>query len=397
MNPLAVYVHMPFCTVKCGYCDFNAYSGMDNLKAQYRDAVLREMSGRTPELARHTITSIAFGGGTPGEQPAADLVSIIDAVKSAATLAEDAELSIEVNPGTTVESYLRELAGAGINRVSIGAQSFAPDELQFLDRIHSVEAIGATVVAARRAGIPSVNLDLIYGLPGQGAAGWRTSLERAIALPIDHLSAYGLTVEDGTPLGRRVASGEVTMPDDDDLADLYEIASETLAAAGFDQYELSNWSRPGHQSRHNRTYWEYGEYLGLGAGAHGFFEGERYENIAHPRAYIAAAGDSPPLPVANAYRPDTATAMVDFLSLRLRLLGGFHVAEFKRWFSVDIDVVFGEPLGRALQAGLLDYHGRRLTLSRAGRLLHGEVVAQCLAHLQRHPEALTDVILVARC
>ncbi len=397
MNPLAVYVHVPFCTVKCGYCDFNAYAGMDSLKSQYRDALLAEMASRQSELGRHTVTSIAFGGGTPGEQPAADLVAVIDAVSASARRVDDAELSIEVNPGTTVESYLRELAGAGINRVSIGAQSFEPAELQFLDRIHSVEAISATVVAARRAGIRSVNLDLIYGLPLQTADAWRANLERAIALPIDHLSAYALTVEEGTPLGRRVARGDVNVPDDDHLADFYEIASDTLAAAGFEQYELSNWARPGHQSRHNRTYWEYGEYLGVGAGAHGFFEGERYENIAHPRDYIAAAGSPSPLFAANAYRPDRTTAMVDFLSLRLRLLEGFHVAEFTRWFGVDIDAVLGEPLGRALEAGVLDYQGRQLALSEAGRLLHGEVIAQCLAYLQQHPESLSGVVMASRC
>ena len=396
MNPLAVYVHIPFCTVKCGYCDFNAYAGLDGLKRSYRDALLAEIAGRSTDLSRHTVTSIAFGGGTPGEQPAEDLIAVIDAIRDCTGIAPDAEISIEVNPGTTVEPYLRALQSAGVNRVSIGAQSFDAQELQFLDRIHSVQAIGATVLSARRANIESVNIDLIFGLPGQTPRQWEANLEHALGLGVDHVSAYALTLEEGTRLGHRVSAGEVEMPSEDILADLYGIATARLEQAGFHQYEISNWAATGHQSRHNRTYWEYGEYLGLGAGAHGFFEEERYENIAHPRQYITAALAGPPGVIAEAYHPDRATAVIDFLALRLRLLEGFPLAEFKRRFGLDIDTVFGEPLGRALDAGLLDYQDHRLALSQSGRLLHGEVVAQCLAHLRSHPGVLDGAAAAAR-
>jgi oxygen-independent coproporphyrinogen-3 oxidase len=370
---------------------------MDGLKPDYRVALLAEIASRKDDLARHAVTSIAFGGGTPGEQPASDIAAVIQAIRDSAPLLPAAEIALEVNPGTTLESQLRELAAAGVNRVSIGAQSFDPVELQFLDRIHSVEAIRATVTAARRAEVRSVNADLIYGLPGQSLPRWGENVARAVELDVDHISAYALTVEDGTPLSRRVARGEVSVPPDDTLADMYDLTTAVLAAAGYEQYEISNWARPGHQSRHNRTYWEFGEYLGVGAGAHGFFEDERYENIAHPREYIAGAALDPPAVIANAYRPETADSMVDFLGLRLRLLEGFPTAEFRRWFGVDIDAVLGEPLARVLQAGVLEYKDARLSLSPSGRLLHGEVVAQCLTYLQAHPDVLSGIVMAARC
>lgn len=394
MNPLAVYVHIPFCTVKCGYCDFNAYAGMDRLKAEYATAVVREFDA-WPALARHTVTSIAFGGGTPGEQPAADIARIIGEVARRAPLAPDAEISLEANPGTSHGDYFRDLRAAGITRLSLGAQSFHPGELRFLDRIHSAEAIGASVRLARAAGFESVNLDLIYGLPGSTVDSWLASIEQALVLDPDHLSLYALTVEEATPLGSAVASGRVEVPDSDAVADQYEAVSGLLGTNGFAQYELSNWARPGHQSRHNRTYWEHGEYLGLGAGAHGFFEGERYENIAHPRAYIEAATAG--AAVAIRYVPDRSTAIIDWLALRLRLLEGFHRDEFRAAFAVDLDTVLGEPLADGLSAGVLEYGGGRLRLSRRGRLLHGEIVARTLAYLQVHPERLTGVGMAARC
>ena len=396
MNPLAVYVHIPFCTIKCGYCDFNAYAGMDALKAAYADAVVREVATWAPELARHTVTSIAFGGGTPGEQPAHDLGRIIDAIREVAPIAPDAEISLEANPGTANDRQFRALRGAGIGRLSLGAQSFHEHELRFLDRIHSPEAIAGSVRLAHAAGIENLNLDLIYGLPASSVDSWLESVRDALALAPDHLSLYALTVEEGTPLGAAVAAGSVEVPGPDEVADQYEAASELLAEHGFEQYEISNWARPGHQSRHNRTYWEYGEYLGLGAGAHGFFEGERYENVAHPRGYIEAVGSGHGA-VLDRYSPDTRTAIVDWLSLRLRLIEGFHRLEFKGQFRIDIDAALGEPLGAALSAGVLQYEGGRLRLSGRGRLLHGELVARALAHLTAHPDLLNGVVMAARC
>ena len=274
MKPLAVYVHIPFCVRKCGYCDFNAHAGMDALKGEYADAVVAEMRAWRAALGERRVTSIALrgrharGDGARGESGA-----IVAAVREAWPVDEGAEIGLEANPGTTSGADLRALVAAGVTRVSFGAQSFEPDALRFLDRIHTPEAIASSVRLAREAGIASVNLDLLYGLPGQTMAAWVAGIERALALAPDHLSLYALTVEDGTPLAASVDSGAVTMPDADLVADMYECATDLLAADGIVQYELSNWARPGHESRHNQAYWRHADYLGLGAGAHGFVDG----------------------------------------------------------------------------------------------------------------------------
>lgn len=384
MNGVSVYVHIPFCTIKCGYCDFNAYAGMDNLKDAYREAVLAETAASRPLLAGRAITTVAFGGGTPGEIPGSHIAAVIAAMGAAAPFAADAEVSLEANPGTTGATQLRELAAAGVNRVSFGAQSFDAGELRFLDRIHSPEAIEQSVENARAAGIPSVGLDLIYGLPGQSPETFAASLDRAIDLGVDHISLYALTVEEGTMLARRVESGQVEPRDPDDVAAQYELATDVLAAAGFEQYEISNWARPGHRSRHNQVYWTGGDYLALGAGAHGYLDGERYENVAHPRAYIARLeqarpGDARPA-LQRAYRPDVATAIFDWVTLALRRLEGFEPRAFQDRFGRSLDAVLGEPLAEAEAAGVLSRDGN-VRITRSGRLLHGEISVRILAHL----------------
>ena len=381
--PLAAYVHIPFCTVKCGYCDFNAYAGMDDLKDAYGRALVAEVHASRSVLHGREVTSIGFGGGTPGEVPSADIAAVIEAVRTEATLADDIEISLEANPGTTGAAALAELRRAGVSRISFGAQSFNAAELRFLDRIHSPEANTSAVALARSAGIPSIGCDLIYGIPGQTTDTWLTSLRTAAASGVDHVSTYALTVEEGTPLARRVNRGEVIVPDGDALADLYDLATEELASAGFEQYELSNWARPGHQSRHNRVYWTDREYLGIGAGAHGYLAGERYENIAHPRDYIAAVtgADGARRARASAYIPDETMRMSDWLSLRLRLIEGFEPGEFAAAFGVPPRDVAGEVLEECAAAGVLEL-APRIRLTRRGRLLHGEVSARLLALLR---------------
>ncbi len=376
---------MPFCTVKCGYCDFNAYAGMDALKPDYQAALLVEIDRYAPLLAERQITSIHFGGGTPGEVPPAHIHATIERLSRYTPVAPGAEIGLEANPGTASYDDLALLRAAGVNRLSLGAQSFHADELHFLERIHSPEATAATVRNARLAGFESVSLDLIYGLPGQPLERWESSLQAAIALAPDHVSGYALTVEEGTLLARRVAEGTVAPIDPDLAADMYERATDVLAAAGFRQYELSNWARPGHESRHNTVYWRDGDYLGLGAGAHGYVDGERYENLAHPRAYIAAAAKSGSTVVSHAYRPDPATAMSDWLALRLRLVEGFAPAEFAARFGLSITRAVGPPLAECQAAGLVELDDGQIRLSRRGRQLHSEVAVRLLMHLQASP------------
>ena len=382
-RPLAVYVHIPFCVRVCGYCDFNTYAGMDGVKDAYTAAVVAEIEAWAPRIAGREVASLSFGGGTPGEMAAGSLVAIIDAVRAAAPLAPDAEISLEANPGTTSAPALRDLARAGVNRISFGAQSFDASELAFLDRVHTPEATAASLHLARETGIRSVNLDLMYGLPGQTPAAWQATLQRALDLAPDHLSLYALTVEPGTPLDGRVERGEVTPLDPDAVAAMYEDAADRLAASGYRQYELSNWARPGHESRHNLVYWTWGDYLGIGAGAHGFLDGERFENVAHPRAYLDAVRREGRA-IAGAVRPDPATSMSDWLALRLRLVEGFHPAEFATTFGEPLEAAAGPPLAACRAAGLLEGSGGRLRLTPRGRLLHNEVAVQVMLHLQEH-------------
>lgn len=385
MKPVSVYVHIPFCTFKCGYCDFNAYAGMDALKDAYGEAVVAEIRAATPLFAGRTVGTIAFGGGTPGEVPAAQIGAVISAITDIAPIAPGAEISLEANPGTTGAQHLRDLRAAGVTRISFGAQSFDANELHFLDRIHSPEATAESVHLAREAGFESVSVDLIYGLPGQTIEAWDFSLQRAIALASDHISTYALTVEDGTPLGRRVVRGEVTPQDADNVAELYDRATDRLHAAGFRQYELSNWATPGHESRHNSVYWTDGDYLAIGAGAHGYIGGERYENIAHPRAYIDALamrkpGDERPAYL-RGYRPDAATAMFDWVTLALRRLVGFAPEAFEQRFGLSLDAALGPPLAECESAGLLERDGN-VRLTQRGRMLHGELSVRILAYLR---------------
>lgn len=382
-GPLAVYVHIPFCTMKCGYCDFNAYAGMDGLKDAYAAAMVAEIHKNAPLLAGREIVSIGFGGGTPSEVAPAHIAAVIAAIREHAGTFAPAEITLEANPGTLDDSLFDELRQAGVTRLSIGAQSFHAHELRFLDRIHTPRATSAAVELARRAGFQHIGLDLIYGLPGQPLAEWMASLNAAIELNTDHVSCYALTVEDGTLLGRRVREGKVTPIDPDLAADMYEAAAASLGDAGFEHYEISNWARSGGRSRHNMTYWTDGEYLAIGAGAHGYLTGDRYENIAHPRAYIAAVQANPgPRPALSAIHSLPRNIQIsDWVSLRLRMLNGFAASSFRDRFNADLSALLGPPLQELAEAGVLDV-GETVRLTRRGVLLHGEVSARLLAYLQ---------------
>jgi oxygen-independent coproporphyrinogen-3 oxidase len=392
VNPLSVYLHIPFCTIKCGYCDFNTYAGMHGLMPSYRDALTKEVAAWGDILGEREVVTIGFGGGTPGEMPTDQIGDVIAAVRdTAGGLAAGAEVTLEANPGTTSFAHFEGLRRAGVTRLSLGAQSFDPAELRFLDRIHSPEATEASLRLARKTGFESVSLDLMYGLPGQSMATWERNLAQAIALAPDHLSAYALTVEEGTPLAFRVARGAVEPLEGDDVAAMYDRASDLLDAAGYRQYELSNWATPGHESRHNLAYWTDRDYLGLGAGAHGYLDGERYENVAHPRTYIAALDEESAgtvqvagavrKAVANQYVPDRVTAMFDWLTLALRRTAGFEPAAFAAKFGVGLDDAVGPVLDHWERAGLLERDGH-LRLSKAGRQLHSEFAVHVLGHLR---------------
>ncbi|MGB4137374.1 MAG: radical SAM family heme chaperone HemW, partial [Microbacterium sp.] len=300
--PFSAYLHVPFCRVRCGYCDFNTYTATE-LRGARQDEYAGTL-GAEVALARRVLTdagalrpldTVFFGGGTPTLLPTGDLARMLDATAEAFGIRAGAEVTVEANPDTVTPDVARQLAASGVTRLSIGMQSAVPHVLAALDRTHRPENVRAAVQAARDAGL-AVSLDLIYGAPGESLSDWESSLDAALLLAPDHLSAYALIVEDGTKLARQIRRGEVPEPDDDLQADMYELADARLAAAGFDWYEVSNWAREdGQRSRHNLAYWRGFDWWGFGPGAHSHVAGLRWWNVKHPAAYAQrlGAGESP--------------------------------------------------------------------------------------------------------
>jgi putative oxygen-independent coproporphyrinogen III oxidase len=376
-----VYVHVPFCLTRCHYCDFVTYTGMEGLRRPYAAALVEEaalaVGGLGPEPPM--VTSVFVGGGTPTLLPPGDLARVLGRLRELLALAPGAEVTVEANPETVDAAMAEGLAAAGVTRVSMGAQSFDDRVLAALGRVHDADRVAAAVATLRAAGVPAVNLDLIYGGPGEDAGSWAATLQRAVALEPEHLSAYALTIEPATKFGRLVAAGRMGEPDEDDLADRYDTACTVLAGAGYRHYEVSNWARDGatgggliptHASRHNLTYWRRGRYLGLGAGAHEFDGTTRRWNVAGVPQYLEAvrAGRRP---TDGEERLDPGQARFEALALRLRTVDGLDPKEV-RSLGVDPD---GEEATRLRTAGLLT-PGPGLALTEQGMFLHGEVVAR---------------------
>jgi oxygen-independent coproporphyrinogen-3 oxidase len=388
-EPISLYLHIPFCTAKCGYCDFNSYAGHEHLMPSYTQTLLREAELWRRTTGGRPVATVFFGGGTPSLLPLEDVRLIMDGLRSVFDFAPDAEVTIESNPGSLDEPYLRELLALGINRLSIGVQSFHDDELRALDRIHNSEDAREAYRAARAAGFRNINLDLIFGLPEQPIERWQQSVEEALALGPEHLSLYALTVEEGTPLARDVARGRTPAPDPDAQADQFEWTQERLARAGYEHYEISNWSRPGYRCRHNLTYWECREYLGLGAGAHSYLNGVRFAVAALPSLYLSLVeqswqeaqergGGAAMRHIVSGETITPELAMADTLILGLRLIDGVSLEAFRQRYGVDALAAFSVQLGEPLEWGLLETCNGRLRLTERGRFLGNEVFARLL-------------------
>jgi putative oxygen-independent coproporphyrinogen III oxidase len=373
-----VYLHVPFCRVRCGYCDFNTYTAGELRGArqdEYADTLLREVELARGVLGRagslRAASTVFFGGGTPTLLPPGDLARMLGGVRAAFGVEPGAEITVEANPDTVTDAVAAQLAAAGVTRLSIGMQSAVPHVLDTLDRTHDPANVAAAVAAARRAGL-DVSIDLIYGAPGESLADWRTSLAAATALEPDHVSAYALIVEEGTQLARRIRRGEVATPDDDLQADMYELADDLLGAAGYDWYEVSNWARgPEHRSRHNLAYWRGTDWWGFGPGAHSHIAGVRFWNVKHPAAYAQrlAAGESP---AAGRERPDAAARALESVLLRTRIREGLAVSELLGQGRHAVAALIADGLvdGASAVRG-------RIVLTRRGRLL-ADAVARAL-------------------
>src|SRR5437660_1505493 len=328
LETASLYLHIPFCHTRCHYCDFNTYAGILPLREPYVRALLTEIAATgtlasLPSGKPRRSRTIFFGGGTPSLLSVEQITRILNACSTSFSVDEEAEITLEANPGTLSQEQLAGLRTAGINRLSMGAQSFDAQLLKTLGRIHSPEEITQAMQYARAAGFTSINLDFMFGLPGQTMHHWRETLHRAFDLHPEHLSLYSLIIEEGTPFYTWTHEGSITPADEDLCADMYEYADERLQAAGYENYEISNWSLPGHQSRHNLTYWHNLPYLGMGAGAYSFFGNRRFSNVREPLAYIRLLRDGQ-RPEAESESVDRAQAMSETAFLGLRTAIGLH-------------------------------------------------------------------------
>lgn len=359
MQTIGLYLHLPFCRLKCPFCDLNAYAGAERLHRPYLAALERECAAKAGGWRARTLY---LGGGTPSLHPPEALARLYRLAVELYHLPPEAEATLEAHPATVSPEKLETLRRAGFNRLSLGAQSFSPGELELLGRDQEVEDVTRAVRAARRAGFANLSLDLIYGLPRQRLSHWQASLQAALALEPDHLSLYALTIHPHTQFGLQVRRGKLPEPDPDLAADMYLHAAGLLEKAGYHCYEISSWARPGLECRHNLGYWRNEAYLGLGAGAHSWYGGHRRWNVYHPRAYIEGApgGEEAISPALG--RAETAI-------LGLRLAEGLRRAEFPEF----------EPVWRwGEERDLLRQAGERVRLTLDGALLSNEVFERLL-------------------
>jgi oxygen-independent coproporphyrinogen-3 oxidase len=368
--PFGVYVHIPFCAARCDYCDFATWTDRGHLIDSYVDACVVDIGRRRAE--RHPpATSVFFGGGTPSLIGAAQLVRILDAIERT----DDAEVTVECNPDSVDADKLATYRRAGVNRLSFGVQSMAPHVLAALGRTHDPANVTRAVALAREAGFERINVDLIYGTPGETRADWSATLAGAVALDVSHVSAYALTIEPATPLGIRVAAGAAA-PDDDVQADCYLMADEILGAAGLEWYEVSNWAQPGEECRHNLLYWSEGEYLGIGCAAHGHTadsngadgngRSRRWWNVRTPDRYIAAVNEGVSTE-AGSETLDATPRAEEACALALRTRVGA---------SVDTDAA--ATVDELARGGFVRRIGGRVVLTARGRLMASDVTARLL-------------------
>jgi len=368
---LSLYLHIPFCRSKCHYCSFNSYSGLDWLIPQYLQVLTKEIRCRA---GQHRVDTIYLGGGTPTLLDSGQLGSVLQSCEQSFAVSVDAEITIEANPGDISRCFLQELRARGINRLSLGVQSWDDAVLKGLGRRHSAaEAVEAYRLA--RTAFDNVNIDLLYAVPGQTLEQWRQALERALSLEPDHVSLYPLSVEEGTALSAEIASGRMVKPDPDLAAEMYVMAEEALVS--YDHYEISNWARPTKRCRHNLTYWNNLPYLGFGAGAHSFFEGRRWYNVLSPDEYVRKL-DEADSAVEGQEDIGEPLEMAETVILGLRLGDGVSLAAFASRFGKDVATVYGEEVSELVEFGLLLNDGSAIRLTQRGRLLGNQVFLRFL-------------------
>lgn len=347
MKTLGLYIHIPFCKAKCGYCDFNSYAGKEEYIESYFSALLREIE-ETAIKYPLPVDTIYFGGGTPTFADTLYTCKVLAKIKELFEQCSNCEISIECNPGTIGYEGLKNLRDAGFNRLSIGLQSADNGCLKALGRIHTFEEFADCFKNARLAGFENISLDLMYGLPDQTMKEWKDTLEQAVSFGTEHISCYSLKVEEGTPFAKK----ELNLPDDDTVADMYELAVDFLDKKGYDRYEISNFAKKGCESRHNLKYWKCNDFVGLGAGAFSCAEGVRFSNTADICRYISAVQTSGSA-LADEEVLSDFDKMSEFVFLGLRLKDGISQIEFKNRFNMNIDEIFENQIERYTKMGFL--------------------------------------------
>jgi oxygen-independent coproporphyrinogen-3 oxidase len=368
---LSFYVHIPYCIKRCGYCDFNTYTPselqdgatLEIVSNDYIDAVLKELEAAPLD----EVPTIFFGGGTPSLLPADDLGRVISAIKHRNGLSADCEITLEANPDSVSAEKLNRYIEVGFNRISFGMQSAKPHVLAALDRTHNPENVKKAVGMARAAGFKSISVDLIYGTPGESLDDWRDTVTSALSLDIDHISAYALIVETGTKLAAQIKRGDLTMPDDDIMADMYLLVDQLCEAKGFSWYELSNWSKPDHECLHNIAYWQNKNWWGLGPGAHSHVDGQRFWNVKHPTAYKEKLF-SKASPIHESETLTQSQIDVESIMLSIRMRAGLEVAKLT---SAQV-----EQLQVFSDSGFLMTQGNHIVLTPTGRLIADRIVRE---------------------
>ena len=399
---MGLYVHVPFCHTKCPYCDFNTYQGINNLIPGYVEAVTTELAlwGRVLDTPR--VNTIFVGGGTPSYIRDHYLARILEEAAEAFLISEEAEITVEANPDDLNRDKCRSLLAQGVNRLSIGVQSLDDGLLELLGRRHDAQQAVQAFQEARDAGFTNINLDLMYGLPRQSMSQWKDTLEKLVSLRPTHVSLYCLTLEAGTPLIRWVEEGRLPGPDEDLAADMYQLARESLAGAGYHHYEISNWAESGRESQHNMAYWLNLPYLGVGPGAHSRLGDYRFWDISPPRLYadkvkqwhgrspqpvasISAEALEMALPVGGHEFIDTNTACAETMFLGLRLLDGLDMSEASVKSGADLETFFRKEIEELDDLGLLERHDGRLRLTSSAYLIANQVFTRFVGSIQANP------------
>jgi len=370
----SLYIHIPFCIKKCNYCDFPSYGGRENLIPEYIDAMRSELGYYSSLYDRPSISTIYVGGGTPTLLPEDLIVSLFESIRKDFDVHSDAEITVEANPGTVTREKMKAFFSSGVNRISLGAQTFNNTLLKKLGRIHLEHEINEAYEIIRGAGFNNINLDLIFALPGENFRDWQGTLEKAVILKPEHISTYNLQIEEGTPFFSDKVDGALMLPSEEEELNMYKSAISYLKDNGYSQYEISNFARDGRECRHNLTYWTMRDYIGVGAGAHSFINNVRIANTAYLEKYLSKDFSAIKTEHANTKKE----SMQEMIFLGLRLMEGFHLNDFTRRFGISMREIYRKELAELSDDGMLEIDGKYVKLTEKGKFLANEVFKEFL-------------------